>query len=296
MTSAASAHQLEELLRNEMPTYNTTAVFDATYERGYAGFMIPDQGRPLQLFHEQIAALSDVYFETVQVHDFKQSSVTICFDHFDFEAGDWMIERDVMTIGLLDFVKQHWEILPKPRFLKMKDPQPFDQLDYYLATFLQSDGRLRMKNIQKLLTQVGIKVPRTTVSTRKNQLFREQTLLPYVVFESPLLPIFVTFAIRCNEQVAKLLVVAVAQMPFSYAYISEIGCIVHVKVPMKSLGAIIHLLSSVREEEGVKEVLQIQQYRNLGSASRVQLGSRWNGKYWDWSESEFSLPSLGLVY
>jgi DNA-binding Lrp family transcriptional regulator len=294
--SVEASHQLEQILRNEMATYNTSAVFDATYERGYAGFRIPDQQKPLELFQQQIAALNDVFFETVQVHDAKMSSVTICFDHFDFEAGDWMIERDVMTIGLLNFVEEHFEVLPKPQFLKMKESKPFDQLDYYLATFLLSDGRLRMRSLLNQLKHVGINAPRTTVSTRKNQLLREQTLLPYVVFESPLLPIFVTFAIRCNADVAERLVVAVAQMPFSYAYISEIGCVVHVKVPMKSLGAIIHLLSLVREEEGVEEILQIQQFKNLGSASGTQLGTKWNGKYWNWSEDEFSLPSLGLEY
>ncbi|MFX1561872.1 MAG: hypothetical protein ACFFDP_01005 [Promethearchaeota archaeon] len=291
-----ASRQLEELLQSEMSTYNTSAVFDTTYKRGYAGFMIPDQSKPLQLFQQQIAALNDVFFETAQVHDVNKSSVTICFDHFDFETGDWLIERDVMTIGLLNFVEEHWEVLPKPRILKMKDSRPFDRLDYYLATLLQGDGRARMKRITEQLKRLGIEAPRTTISTRKSQLFREKTLLPYVVFDSPLLPIFVTFAIRCDAKLAKRLVVSVAQMPFTYSYISDVGCIVNVKVPMKSLGAIIHLLSLVREEEGATDILQIQQFKNLGSASRARFGPKWNGKYWNWSEEEFSLPSLGLEY
>jgi len=288
-----ASKRLEQVLLQEMSSYLSTAVFDSTYLRGYASFLIPDQAKPLRLFYRQVAALEDIFLENVQIHDFTAHYVAVCFDYFDYETGDWLIEGDVLAMGLLDFVREHWDILPKPRGMQMTQARPFDKLDYYLASFLQEEGRVKMAKLLERLNLVGIKAARTTVSARKNRLFREGTLVPVIVFDSPLLPVFVTFAYQCKKQLAEQLVVAAAQMPNVFASISEEGCVVNVKVPSRSLGAIIHLLSMV-QEEGVEDVLQVQRYKDLGSASPARLAPKWSGSYWRWQEEEFSLPSLGL--
>lgn len=293
-TGPEASRELERLLRNEMATYLTTAVFDTTYQRGYASFLIPNQTKPLDLFHRELEALEEEFFESVQVHDHSAKYLSISFDHFDFETGDWIIEGDVTTLGLLNFVREHREMLQRARCLKLTEPRPFDKLDLYLAAFLEGDGDARMEKILARLVSVGIQSPRTTVSTRKSLLYQEGTLLPIVVFDSPLLPVFVTFAIRCDERVSEELMVAAAQMPHTFASTSDTGCVLHVMIPMRSLGAILNLLSLVREEEGVEEVIQIQRYKNLGAKTLSGLGSKWNGNYWEWNEKEFSLPSLGL--
>ena len=150
-----------------------------------------------------------------------------------------------------------------------------------------------MEKLMSRLKGIGIRVPRTIVATRKSRLLREKTIVPFALFGSPLLSVFITFAIRCEPQITEKLLVSIAQMPLVFAYASNIGCVLSVHLPPKSLGAIIHLFSSLIEEEGVEELLQIQQPRNLGSRIPL-LGSKWNGSYWTWSEEEFSLPSLGL--
>jgi DNA-binding Lrp family transcriptional regulator len=293
-TGPEASREVERLLRNEMSTYMTTAVFDTTYQRGYAAFLIPSQTKPLALFHREVEALEEEYFESVQVHDYDARYLAISFDHFDFETGDWIIEGDVTTLGLLNFVRENWDMLARPQCLKLTEPRPFDKLDYYLATILEGDGRARMDTTLQRLAALGIRAPRTTVSTRKSILYQEGSLLPVIVFESPMLPVFVSFAIRCDAKLTEQLLVAAAQMPHTFASTSDIGCVLHVKIPMRSLGAILNLLSLVREEEGVEEVIQIQRYKNLGSAALSRLGSKWNGNYWEWDEKEFSIPSLGL--
>ncbi len=289
-----ASYRLEQLLEEEMSTYIKTAVFDAAYQRGYASFQIPDQVRPLRLFRKQITKLEEVFLETIQIHDITANYMSINFDSFDFETGDWLIEGDVTTLGLITFAKENWEILPKPRGLPNTQTRSFDQLDFYLAIFLIMEGRVQEKNLIDRLVRVGIRRPRTTISTRKNKLLQEKTLLPYILFASPLLPVFLTFAIRCNPQITELLVVATAQMPYVFISTSEVGCLIGVNVSSQCLGSIIHLLSSLQREKGVQEVMQIQQYKNLGTRSMVRIGSKWNGSYWTWHEEEFLLPSLGL--
>jgi hypothetical protein len=207
-----------------------------------------------------------------------------------------MIEGDVSTLGLLNFVRENWAILPKPRGISNTIARPFDKLDYYLACFLTGDSRAPMKKVLNRLQAVGIEVPRTTVSTRKNRLYKERALEPYFLFATPQLPFFITFAIRCEPHVAEQLAVAVAQMPQSFASISDIGCVVNVYVPSRSLGTVLNLLSLTMEEDGVHEVWQMQQYQNLGSYDPARFAPKWNGSYWTWSEEEFAIPSLGLEY
>jgi hypothetical protein len=117
-----------------------------------------------------------------------------------------------------------------------------------------------------------------------------------MVFDSPMLPVFLTFAIECTQEISNQLLLASAQMPATYAYPSRIGCSLFIKVPTKSLGSILYLLSLISEEEGVYDILQIQQYKNLGSKSPLDLLPKWKGSYWEWDESEFSLPSVGLEF
>ncbi len=291
-----ASRRLEKIFNEEMSTYLTSAVFDTTLLRGFVGFRLPDQGRPLQLFYEQVEILKENFFEVCQVHEIKQYYQAICFDHFDYETGSWLIEGDVSTLGLLNFVRENWTVLPKPRGLSNTLARSFDQLDYYLASFLVGDGRAQMKKIQNRLRSVNIDAPRTTVSTRKSRLLKERTLEPYFVFGTPQLPFFITFAVECEPYIAEQLAVGVAQMPMSFATISNIGCVVNVSVPSRNLGQILNLLSLTREEEAVNEIWQMQQYRNIGSVDPAQLASKWNGSYWNWSEEEFAIPSLGLEH
>jgi DNA-binding Lrp family transcriptional regulator len=293
-TGPEASRELERAFRADMSTYLTTAVFDTTYQRGFASFYIPNQAKPLELFRKELRSLEEEFFQSVQIHDFNAHYLGVSFDHFDFESGDWIVEGDVTTLGLLNFVREHWDMLARPRCQKLTEFKPFDQLDFYLAKFLEGDGAAPMDRILQRLAAVGMHAPRTTVSTRKSNLYQDGSLLPVVVFDSPLLPVFTTFAIRCDEKVSEQLMVAAAQMPLTFASTSDIGCVLNVKIPMRSLGAILSLLSLVQEDEGVEEVIQIQRYKNLGSASLSGLGSKWNGNYWEWDEKEFSLPSLGL--
>ncbi len=297
ITSGVEAsRRLEKVFNEEMTTYLTAVNFDTTFQRGFAGFRIPDQAKPAQLFLEQIEFLSEKFFEEYQLHQIKQYYQSICFDHFDYDTSTWLVEGDVSTLGLLNFVRENWNILPKPRGLSNTLARPFDKLDYYLASFLIGDGNATMKKILGRLKAVGIEVPRTTVSTRKNRLFKERTLEPYFAFGTPQLPFFITFAIRCEQYIAEQLCVAVAQMPQAWAQISGIGCVVNVSVPSRSLGTILNLLALTLEDDGVHEVWQMQQYRNLGTYGPAQLAPKWNGSYWNWSEEEFALKSLGLQY
>ncbi|MFW9830824.1 MAG: helix-turn-helix domain-containing protein [Candidatus Thorarchaeota archaeon] len=291
-----SSQRLQQIFRHDMSTYLTSAVFDTTFQRGFAGFRIPDQGKPIQLFQEQLQSLTENFFEVSQIHEIRQYYQSICFDHFDYDTSTWLIEGDVTSLGLLNFVRENWNILPKPRGLSNTLARPFDKLDYFLASFLVGDGRAPMKKIQQRLTAFGIDVPRTTVSTRKNRLIKERTMEPYFVFSTPQLPFFITFAIECEPHFAEQFVVAVAQMPLAFASVSNIGCVVNVSVPSRSLGSILNLLSLTRDGDGVREVWQLQQFKNIGSTDPAQLADKWNGSYWNWSEEEFSIPSLGLVY
>ena len=288
------APKLERVFEAEMSTYIKTVVLDASYQRGFASFLIPDQNRPLRLFQRQLARLEEAFFEETQIHDITTNYMSINFDSFDFETGDWLIEGDVTTLGLINFAKDNLGILPVPRGLPYTQTRTFDRLDYYLAEFLKADGRPQIHTLMASLSKVGIKRPRTTISTRKNKLLQEKTVLPYILFASPLLPVFLTFGIRCDPDIANLLVVAAAQMPYVFTSTSEIGCLVGVKASSQCLGAIIHLLSSLQREKGVQSIFQVQQYKNLGSRSMARLGQKWNGSYWTWSEEEFLLPSLGL--
>ncbi len=285
-----ASRKLESIFKNNMGTYRTTTVFDTTYLRGFAGFRIPDQVRPIRLFREQLRVLEEEYMSLVQIHDVTENYLSICFDHFDYDSGTWMIESDVSTIGLLKFVRDNWGVLPKPRGMRYTEEGPFDQLDYYLATFLVGDGQSRMKSIQNRLAAYGIEAPRTTVSTRKTRMLKEGSLLPCILFFSPNLPFFLTFAFTCDRSVAKEISVAVAQMPISFASISDIGCVVNVYAPVRSVGPILNLLSLTREDPRVENVWQMQQYTNLGSVDPANIGHKWNGSYWEWDESEFQLP------
>lgn len=297
MTSGVDAsRRLERVLNEEMSSYLTTVNFDTTMQRGFAGFRIPDQGKPVQLFLDQIELLSEHFFEVYQCHQVQKYFQSICFDHFDYDTSTWLIEGDVSTLGLLNFVRENWTILPKPRGLSNTLARSFDQLDYYLASFLFGDGRASMKKILDRLKAVGIDVPRTTVSTRKTRLYKEKTLEPFFAFGTSQLPFFITFAIRCEPYISEQLVVAVAQMPQAWAQVSNIGCVVNISVPSRSLGTILNLLSLTLGEEGVHEVWQMQAYKNLGTYGPAQIAPKWNGSYWNWSEDEFIIPSLGLEY
>lgn len=291
-----ASRALESVLQNEMTSYLTTAIFDNTFQRGYVGFIVPDQQKPVSLLQEQITTLEESYLERLQVHDTTGQYSSISFDHFDFQTGDWIIESGVTTVGLLNFIRENQEVLHPPKGIRLTSFNSFDQLDYALANILTEEGRVRMKKIQKRLSSLGIDVPRTTVSTRKSQLLKDRSIVPYIVFDSPMLPVFLTFAIRCKPEISEKLLLASAQMPASYAYPSNIGCVLFIKVPTKSLGSILYLLSLIGEEEGVFDILQIQQYKNLGSKTTLDLLPKWNGAYWEWDESEFALPSLGLEF
>ncbi len=291
-----ASRRLQDIFNKEMSTYLTTAVFDTTFRRGFAGFRLPDQGKPIQLFQEQLEFLKEHLIEAYQIHDNKQYFQSICFDHFDYETSTWLIEGDVSSLGLLNFVRENWAILPKPRGLSNTIARSFDQLDYYLASFLVGDGHAPMKKLQDRLNNIGIEAPRTTVSTRKNRLLKERTMEPYFWFDTPQLPFFISFAIKCEPYIAEQLVVAVSQMPLAFATHSNIGCTVNVSVPARSLGTILNLLSLTLEDEGVTEVWQMQQFQNVGSRDPSQIASKWNGSYWNWTEEEFEIPSLGLEY
>ncbi len=288
--------RVQAIFNNEMSTYLTTAVFDTTFRRGFVGFRIPDQGKPVQLFLDQIQFLDDEFFEICQIHEIQKYYQAICFDHFDYESSTWLIEGDVSSMGLLNFVRENWAVLPKPRGLSNTLARSFDQLDYYLACFLIGDGRANMKKILQRLSARGIEAPRTTVSTRKTRLSKEKTLEPYFIFSTPQLPFFITFAIRCEPHIAEQIVVAVAQMPLAFATISNIGCVVNVQVPSRSLGQILNLLSLTHQEDDVHEVWQMQQYKNVGSVDPANIAPKWNGSYWNWSEEEFTIPSFGREY
>jgi len=297
MTSSVdSSRRLERIFNENMSTYLTTVNFDTTYQRGFAGFRIPDQGKPIQLFLDQIEFLNENFFERYQLHQIKKYHQSICFDHFDYDTSTWMIEGDVSTLGLLNFVRENWAILPKSRGLSNTLARPFDKLDYYLACFLIGDGNASMKKIMDRLKAAEIKAPRTTVSTRKNRLYKERTLEPFFTFSTPQLPFFISFAIKCEPHITEQLAVAVAQMPQGFVSTSNIGCVVNVHVPSRSLGTILNLLSLTLEEDDVHEVWQMQQYRNMGAYGPAQIAPKWNGSYWNWSEDEFDIPSLGLEY
>lgn len=287
-----ASRELERVFKEEMSTYLTTAVFDTTQLRGFAAFRIPDQNKPVRLFQRQLDLLHNRFFEVAQVHEIKRYYQSICFDHFDYDTSTWLIEGDVTTLGLLNFVRENWNILPKPRGCSNTKDRSFDLLDYYLASFLVGDGRAPMKKIMERLSSVEIHAPRTTVSTRKSRLFEEGTLEPYFVYTTPQLPFFISFAIKCDPAIAEQIIVGVAQMPLTFAFTSNIGCVVHVTVPSRSLGPILNILSLTREEPGVEEVWQMQQFSNLGSVDPAQIASKWNGNYWNWDEEEFSIPSL----
>lgn len=291
-----ASRSLQRVFENEMSAYLVSASFDASMQRGFAGFRVPDQGKPLQLFHDQLQFLEEIFFDSVQIHEVRKIYQSICFEHFDYDTSTWLIEGDVLTLGLLNFVRENWTILPKPRGLSITLARSFDKLDYYLASFLVGDARAPMQKIQNRLASVGIDVPRTTVSTRKTRLMKEGTMEPYFVFGSPQLPFFITFAIRCDPYRAEQLVVAVAQMPLAFAQVTNIGCFVNVSVPSRSLGNILNLLSRTREEDGVEEIWQMQQFRNLGSAAPALIAEKWNGSYWNWSEEEFAIPSLSSKF
>ena len=291
-----ASRALENVLRNEMSTYLKTAIFDNTFKRGYTAFVIPDQKKPLGLFQAQVDALEEAYLERVQVHDITGLFSSISFDHFDFQTGDWIIESGITTLGLLNFVRENYEVLQPPKGLQMTTHRPFDQLDYALAHILLGDGRAPMEKILKRLSALGIDAPRTTVSTRKTKLFKEETLSSSIIFDSPMLPVFLTFAIRCTPEVTEQLLMASAQMPSAIAYSSRSGCVLFIKVPTKSLGAVLYLFSLLGEEDGVFDILQIQQFKNLGSKNALAWLPKWKGSYWEWNESEFALPSLGVEF
>jgi hypothetical protein len=295
-SSVEASRRLGHILNEEMSAYLRTVNFDTTFQRGFAGFLIPDQGKPVQLFLEQIETLSEKFFEEHQLHQIKKYNQAICFDHFDYETSTWLIEGDVSTLGLLNFVRENWTVLPKPRGLSNTLARPFDQLDFYLACYLAGESQAPMKKILNRLKVVEIEAPRTTVSTRKNRLYKERTLEPFFTFATPQLPFFISFAIRCEPYISEQLAVAVAQMPQGFVSISNTGCVVNVHVPSRSLGTILNLLSLTLEEDGVHEVWQMQQYRNMGSYGSARLAPKWNGAYWNWSEEEFAIPSLGLEY
>ena len=288
----ASRH-LAKFIDDNMSAYLRALNFDTTFQRGYAGFIIPDQGRPTQLFLEQVEFLNERFFTNYQLHQIQKYHQAICFDHFDYETSTWIIEGDVSTLGLLNFVRENWAILPKPRGLSNTLSRSFDNLDFYLACFLAGDGQAPMKKILNRLNAVDIDAPRTTVSTRKNRLYKERTLEPFFGFATPQLPFFISFAFRCEPHISEQLAVAVAQMPQGFMFISNIGCVLNIHVPSRSLGNILNLLSLTLGEEGVHEVWQMQQYQNLGSYGSARLAHKWNGSYWNWSEEEFNIPSHG---
>jgi hypothetical protein len=279
-----------------MATYRKAAIFDNTFKRGYMGFMIPDQRKPLSLFHDQLAAIEEAYLESVQVHETTGLYSSTSFDHFDFQTGDWIIESGVTTIGLLNFIRENKEVLKPPKGIRMTAYRSFDELDFALAHLLLGEGRAPMEKILKRLSSLGINAPRTTVSTRKSKLLNENTISPYIVFDSPTLPVFLTFAIKCEPEITEQLLLASAQMPSAFAYTSGIGCVLFIKVPTKSLGSILYLFSLLGEEDKVYDILQIQQFKNLGSKSTLSWLPKWKGSYWEWDESEFAIPSLGLGF
>jgi hypothetical protein len=287
------SRRLANVLNKSMSSYLTTVNFDTTFLRGFAAFRIPDQGKPIQLFLEQVEFLNEHFFEWHQLHEITKYHQSLCFDHFDYDTSTWMIEGDVSTLGLLNFVRENWAILPKPKGLSNTLARPFDHLDFYLTAFLAGDGRASMKKLMDRLKTVGITAPRTTISTRKNRLFKERTMEPFFTFTTPQLPFFITFAFRCDPHIAEQLTVAVAQMPHAFASVTKIGCILHIYVPSRSLGTILNSLSVSLEEEGVHEVWQMQEFKNMGSYGVSQLAPKWNGSYWTWSEDEFAIPSLG---
>ncbi|MFX1318824.1 MAG: HTH domain-containing protein [Promethearchaeota archaeon] len=287
---------LANVLNKEMATYLSTVNFDTSLQRGFAAFRIPDQGKPVQLFLEQVEFLGDHFFEWHQLHQITKYHQSVCFDYFDYDTSTWMIEGDVSTLGLLNFVRENWAILPKPRGLSNTLARPFDKLDFYLTSFLVGDAHASMKKIMERLKTVDIEAPRTTISTRKNRLYKERTMEPFFTFSTPQLPFFITFAIRCEPHIAEQLSVAVAQMPQGFASITKIGCILHVYAPSRSLGTILNAISMTLEEEGVEEVWQMQEFKNMGAYGPAQLAPKWNGSYWTWSEDEFAIPSLGLEY
>ena len=215
----------------------------------------------------------------------------------NYDNGRWFFPADVFTDGLMSFVHDNLEFLPKAEVdMYTKKTIDFDKTDFLVSLSYVSNLELSLKQIKENLNKNNTYLSESGICKRIKRLQKNNAILsPNISFNGLGIPNFVTLIVDCEPQTIDFFEYVLPQFPrYTFAK-TDRGFFLSLYLPDQSTMKFIHMLRGIRIEDRVgrlREPLLFYRFENVGSKWLFDIGNYWNSEkqYWEVPKNEFTFP------
>ncbi|MHA1916702.1 MAG: hypothetical protein ACTSUV_00090 [Candidatus Ranarchaeia archaeon] len=267
---------------------------DRDYYWAMASFFVPDQSR---VINELTKSIDNLYriFEEVFMHEIVGISQGTNLNNYD--NGRWFFPADVFTDGLMSFVQDNSEFLPKAKVDHYsKKTLDFDRTDFLISLNYISNLELSLKQIKNTLSKTNIRLSESGICKRIKKLQQHKAILsPRISFNGLGIPNFVTLIVDCEPNTTDFFEYVLPQFPrYTFAK-TDRGFLLSLYLPDQSTMKFIHMLRGVKIEDRkgrLREPLLFYRFENVGSNWLFDIANFWNSEkqYWEVPKNEFHFP------
>lgn len=280
--SIQHSERLEKLLYQQR---GFLRAFQLDWDRrhGIIAYRFPDQREGHKMFEQRIRWLQDEFFLNAFVIRVEGHYYYMSFTNYDPSRNAFLLEPDVVSEVLLQFVKRHRRTIPSPKGFTYSKPIEFDQIDYLLAQMLFSTGETANIDYRRnVLKYYGFKLSPKTIWKREQRLRQLKAGYPIVDLQIPGCDEQNELTIWCPPETLETLMTFPSILPYAFMYTTNIGLMLFFQRPSFGSSITSQLIRSLHQEKDVIDI-QLLQYRwRFTPPSVLDIVSRWDSTQQSW--------------
>ncbi|MFX1403701.1 MAG: hypothetical protein ACFE9D_04425 [Promethearchaeota archaeon] len=281
--SLDASEEMERNFRRNPPVFLRRINFDHNYRDGFLHFSIPDQPSGREMLTQRINWLNSNFLEKSTYFRMQSFRIDISFENYDIATGNWMLNSDSFSVGMLRFISNtDHEHLP-PRKHVYSEPIRFDRIDYILASTPYVFGEKQHTEIcQKVLERHGYSISKKTIWNRQKKLMQAGAYYPSVWYDTPELEELVKFSIECSSKALEPIYRLISILPYTFSVETDTGLTFSFHRPSRC-SSITGLLAQAFEQiDGVSDVSIFRYEPTFSPQLFTQTADRWDESRQRW--------------
>jgi len=257
--------------------------FDVGYREGYLSCYVPDHEPARRSFSQLLREVERKFLDLMEIHRVRGFYSNVSFECYDFVGRSWVVEADLRTEAVLQFILQHGEAFQTPRgFRYAREPGSFDRADWVLAAAFAGGIVSTTGERRDVLNAYGYRLSGKTVWSRESRLKKMGAVFPYLTFSSPLFQEQICLLSHCPQETNKILEQISVQYPFTILHPTDLGVILLLGSPVPSSSLAIHLHRTISHVPGVTSATVLSLSRLPLPPIRAALHTHWDPSNQAW--------------
>ena len=258
--------------------------FDVGYREGYLACYIPAREDIRRAFTQLLNQIEKRFLDLMEVHRVRGFYSNVSFECYNFVEHSWVVEADLRTEAVLQFILQHGEPFQPPRgFVYASKPASFDRIDWILAAALSSGVvSSTLEERRDMLKAYGFSLSSKTVWARERRLKERKAVFPYLAFTPSIFQERLCLAAHCPQETNRILEQISVQYPFTILHPTDLGALLLLGSPVPASSLAIHLHRTISNIPKVDDTSILTLTRLPQPQITASLNANWNPAKQSW--------------